>query len=53
MLTEVNYQSEIQMSIFEKACQTPQRKEFITECILIGCDVNKVCFRLHQNGKSV
>lgn len=36
------------MTIFEKACQTPGCAAFIEECILAGCDVNKVSlfFRL-------
>lgn len=29
-------------SIFETACQTPGRYEFVLECIDFGCDVNKV-----------
>ncbi|XP_055300695.1 transient receptor potential cation channel protein painless-like [Sitodiplosis mosellana] len=36
------YDSENQMSIFEQACQTPGCAEFIEECILSGCDVNKL-----------
>lgn len=38
------YYSESQLSIFEQACQTPDRAEFIYECIQAGCDVNKVIY---------
>lgn len=38
------YDAENQMSIFEQACQTPDRAEFIHECIQAGCDVNKVIY---------
>lgn len=38
------YDAENQMSIFEQACQTPDRAEFIYECIQAGCDVNKVIY---------
>lgn len=41
--TEVEkYETNTSMTIFEKACQTPGSGQFIEECILAGCDVNKV-----------
>lgn len=41
--TEVEkFEIETSMTIFEKACQTPHCAQFIEECILAGCDVNKV-----------
>lgn len=42
------YDAETQMSIFEQACQTPDCAEFIEECILVGCDVNKVISKVFQ-----
>lgn len=38
------YDDETPMSVFEQACQTPNCGEFIKECIVAGCDVNKVIF---------
>lgn len=36
------------MTIFERACQTPDCAQFIEECILSGCDVNKVRILMYQ-----
>lgn len=41
--TEVEkFDTETSMTIFEQACQKPGCAQFIEECILAGCDVNKV-----------
>lgn len=41
--TEVEkYDVTTSLTIFEKACQTADSAQFIEECILAGCDVNKV-----------
>ncbi|XP_031635450.1 transient receptor potential cation channel protein painless-like, partial [Contarinia nasturtii] len=39
---------ESSMTIFEKACQTPNCAQFIEECILAGCDVNKLNSELNK-----
>lgn len=45
--TEVEkYENDTAMTVFEKACQTAGCAQFIEECILAGCDVNKVCLQL-------
>lgn len=46
------YDSENHMSIFEQCCQTPGCAEFIDECILAGCDVNKVIYLSKNYGNS-
>lgn len=33
------------MSVFEIACNTKYCSDYIRDCISIGCDVNKVCYR--------
>lgn len=37
-----SYDAESGMSIFELACKTPERRQFIEQCVLTGCDPNKV-----------
>lgn len=47
--TEIEkYETDTSMTIFEKACQTPDSAQFIEECILAGCDVNKVNFKRNE-----
>lgn len=41
------------LSVFDLACQTPDRYDFIKECIYFGCDVNKVKYYDMTNKRTI